>query len=147
MLILRSDDAWMLLVDLAVVEDEMRHEGLSIVTLGRSRTIGLLVGPGANGIDGSMACHRGPPRLAAAHLRCVRSTATDISAAVKLDKLVEAVATDAVLSQQVGGIGVAVNFPQVDTAQPHRLLDPERVGVEVTKLAQALPGTNPNRSA
>ena len=33
MLILRSDDAWMMFVDLAVVEDEMRHEGLGIVTI------------------------------------------------------------------------------------------------------------------
>ena len=33
MLILRSDDAWMLFVDLAVVEDEVRHEGLGIVTI------------------------------------------------------------------------------------------------------------------
>ena len=94
-----------------------------------------------------MARHCGSSRPAATHLRCVRSPAIDIFAAVKLDQLVEAVATDAVLNQQVGGIGVAVNFPQVDTAQPHRLLDPERMGVEVTKFAQALPGTNPNRGA
>ena len=33
MLILRSDDAWMPFVDLAVVEDEVRHEGLDIVTI------------------------------------------------------------------------------------------------------------------
>ena len=147
MLILRSDDAWMLLVDLVVAEDEMRHEGLSVVKFSQARTIGLLVAPGANGVDGSMACHRDPPRLAATHLRRVRSTAVGISAAVKLDKLVEAVATDAVLRQQICGVGIPVNLPQVDTAQPHRLLYPERVCVEVAKLAQALPGTNPNRSA
>jgi len=65
---------------------------------------------------------------------------------VKRDQLVEPISADAVFGQYVGGIGLAVDLPQVDATKPHSLLYPQGVGVKMPQFAQTLSGANSNCS-
>jgi hypothetical protein len=47
-----------------------------------------------------------------------------------------------VFGEQVSWIGFSSYLPQVHSSEPHSLLDPQGVRVEMTKLAKALPIAN-----
>ena len=53
-------------------------------------------------------------------------------------------ATREVLREEVGGIDFASDFLDRDRASPDLLLEPKRVGLQVSNLSQSGPGRNPN---
>jgi len=54
---------------------------------------------------------------------------------VKCYKLLKPLPAEAVLREKVGRILLAENFAKIDSSSAYRLLDPQRVGVEVPQLA------------
>ena len=66
---------------------------------------------------------------------------------MKRHKFLKPVAAEAVLRQQVCWVLLSKRFSEVDAPSTDGLLDPQRVGVEVPQLAQALSGTNAYGSA
>ena len=51
------------------------------------------------------------------------------------------------LREEIRWVGFAVDFPKVDTPEPHGLLYPQVVGVQVPPLAKPLSGTDAYDSA
>ena len=66
---------------------------------------------------------------------------------MKRYKFLESLSAQAVLREEVGGVLLTEHFAEIDSAGAHGLLGPQRVGVEVPQLAQALPGANADGSA
>jgi hypothetical protein len=52
-----------------------------------------------------------------------------------------------VLGEYVRRVTLTVDFPEVDSLGPYRLLDPKRVCVEVSELSKPLSRADPDSSA
>ena len=94
------------LVQLALAEREVRHEGIDLLLLHLLRR---RLTP--DDIDGPMPGHGRPSRVAAAHLGSVGGASLDVLAPMELDQLVKPISAYAVLGQHVGGVGLAVDLP------------------------------------
>ena len=60
------------------------------------------------------------------------------------DKHFHALPAQAVFGEEVSWVGFSSYLPQVDSAEPYGLLNPQSVGVEMTELAEALPVADAN---
>ena len=58
---------------------------------------------------------------------------------MEINKHFHTLSAEAVFGEEVSWVGFSSYLPQVDSAEPHSLLNPQGVGVEMTELAEALP--------
>jgi hypothetical protein len=65
-----------------------------------------------------------------------------VLATVELDQHLHTLPAQAVFSEEIGWIGFSSHLPQVHSSEPHSLLDPQGVCVEMTKFTKALPVAN-----